>query len=150
MGVNSVGLIEILAGIVLLLVSAFFGYIAISMFYKNYKMAIQGIRTTGIITGHKITRNTISSYRTFSEEIEFQTLNGEKVAFVSPFSIPSGANVALRNTGTKIKILYNPKNPQDALDASFFHFWGFPLCILVAALGGFYLSFCLFVGINPP
>jgi Protein of unknown function (DUF3592) len=150
MGANSVGLIEILIGIVFLLVSAFFGYIAISMLYKNYKMATKGIRTTGVITGHKITRNTLSSYQTFSEEIEFQTLNGEKVAFVSPFSIPSGANVALRGSGTKVKILYNPKNPQDALDASFFHFWFFPLCILVAALGGFYLSFCLFVGINPP
>lgn len=150
MGVNPVGWVEILVGIVLLLVSCFFGYIAISMCCKNYQMLTKGIRTTGVITGHQITRNSVSNYRTISEEIEFQTLNGETVAFVSPFSIPFGTNVALRASGTRIKILYNPKNPQDALDASFFHFWFFPFCILVAALGGAYLSFCLFVGMNPP
>ncbi len=150
MGVNSVGWIEILIAIVLLLISVFFGYIALSMLRKNYQMLTKGIRTSGVITGHQITRNSVSNYRTMSEEIEFQTLNGETIAFVSPFSIPSGANVSLRASGTKIEILYNPKNPQDALDASFFHFWFFPFCMLVAALGGFYLLFCLLVGIDPP
>ncbi|HBB30755.1 MAG TPA: hypothetical protein DDZ80_21200 [Cyanobacteria bacterium UBA8803] len=147
MSVNPVGWIEILAGTVCLLFSGLFGYFAITMLRKNYQMATKGILTSGVITGHKITRGTLFSPRSTSEEIEFQTLNGEKVSFVLPFSVSGGA---LRASGTKVKVLYNPKNPQDALDASFFHFWFFPLCMLASALGGVYLSFCLFFGINPP
>ena len=150
MSVNPVGWIEILAGTIFLAASGLFGYFAITMLRKNYKMATKGIPTSGVITGHQITRGTFFSSRSTSEEIEFQTLNGEKVSFVSPFSMHSASSGALRATGTKIKVLYNPKNPQEAVDASFFQFWFFPLCILAAALGGVYLSFCLFVGINPP
>lgn len=135
--------IEILAGAICLAIGSLFGYLAITMLRKNYKMLTKGISTTGVITGHKRV-----GYQSMSEEIEFQTLNGEKVSFVSSFST-YGSSGMCRDTGTKIKVLYNPKNPQDAVDASFFHFWFFPLCILVAALGAVYLSFCLFFGITP-
>lgn len=137
------GWIGILAGAICLAIGGLFGYFAITMLRKNYKMLTKGISTTGVITGHQRVDS-----RSWSEEIEFQTLNGEKVSFVSSFST-YGASGMSRDTGTKIKVLYNPKNPQDAVDASFFKFWFFPLCILAAALAGVYLSFCLFFGINP-
>jgi len=137
------GWIGILAGAICLAIGGLFGYFAIKMLRKNYEMLTKGISTTGVITGHKRV-----GYQSMSEEIEFQTLNGEKVSFVLPFS-SYGATGMCRDTGTKIKVLYNPKNPQDAVDTSFFHFWFFPFCILVAALGTVYLSFCLFFGITP-
>jgi Protein of unknown function (DUF3592) len=138
------GWIGILAGAICLAIGGLFGYFAITMLRKNYEMLTKGISTTGVITGHKRV-----GYRSMSEEIEFQILKGEKVSFVSPFSTYGSSGGALRDTGTKIKVLYNPKNPQDAVDASFFPFWFFPLCILAAALGAVYLSFCLFFGITP-
>lgn len=136
--------IEVLAGVICLAIGGFFGYFAIAMLRKNYKTLTKGISMTGVITGHQRV-----GYQSMSEEIEFQTLNGEKVSFVSPFST-YGATGRCRDIGTKIKVLYNPKNTQDVVDASFFKFWFFPFCILVAALGAVYLSFCLFFGITPP
>lgn len=143
--------VQILAGTMSLAIGGLFGYFAITMLRKSYKLATKGILTSGVITGHKkVGTFGYFTHSGYSEQIEFHTLKGETISFVSPFFPSYGSNMEMRSRGTKVKVLYDPGNPQDALEASFFQLWFFPLCFLAATLGGVYLSFCVFFGIKPP
>ena len=134
---------EIIFGILFLAFGIFMGWYTIPLLRKRYELLTKGISTTGVITGHESS----GSYdRSYADEIEFQTRKGEQISFVSSFYFNYSAS---RTTGTKVKVLYNPENPQDAIDASFMYFWLIPLCFLAASLGGIYLSLCLFLGITP-
>ena len=137
---------EIIFGILFLAFGIFFGWYTIPLLRKRYELFTKGISTTGVITGHESNSRAYGQSYSYADEIEFQTRQGEQIFFVSSFYFQYSWS---RAAGTRVKVLYNPENPQDAIDASFMYFWLIPLCFLAASLGGIYLSLCLFLGITP-
>jgi len=134
--------VRIVGGTVMLASASIFGYFAISMLRKSYKRATKGIATRGVITGFQTQNLGVgASSRKYFPEVEFQTLPGEKITFVSSF----GSN-ADPKIGRKVKVLYYSDNPRDAAIASFFKFWIFPLPFLIGAAA--FLLFSLFFYTN--
>ena len=132
--------VRIIGGTLMLASASVFGYLAISMLQKNYKRATKGMVTSGIITDFQRVGAGVTS-RTYCPKIEFQTLNGAKISFVSSYGSRGFPKI-----GRKVKVLCYSENPQDAAEASFFKLWLFPMFFLVCVLP--FLFFALFFYTN--
>jgi hypothetical protein len=115
------------------------GYIAGSTLRKNYKRAAKGVATSGVITDFQVVGVGAGS-RIYCPKIEFQTLNGEKISFVSSYGSKGGPP----KIGRKVKVLYDSENSQDAVEASFFKLWLFPLFFLVVAVVFLFFSLAFY------
>ena len=122
-----------------------FGYFGISMLRKNYKRATKGIVTSGVITGFEGFGGNATS-RTYCPKIEFQTLNGEKISFVSSYGSRSYLPPETK-IGRKVKVVYNSENPQGAAEASFLKLWLVPVLLLVGALGFLFFSLVFYTNV---
>lgn len=110
-----------------------FGWIAALLLRKSYRRAAKGVATRGTIIGSEFYRAGNSVYL---PKVEFETLNGEKIIFVSS----SGSN-AEPKIGREVKVLYSPDNPRDADIVSLLRSWILPLFILAIAI--FFLFFSI-------
>ena len=123
---------RIFGGTAMLTGASAFGYFGMLMLRKSYKLATQGIATTGTIIGSELQLRAGASQTLYAPKVEFQTARGERVTFVASV----GSNAAPK-TGRKVKVLYIPDNPQDADVNSLLRSWLFPL--LMVLTGGCFL-----------
>jgi hypothetical protein len=133
---------RIIGGTLFLASACAVGYIAGSTLRKNYKRAAKGITTSGVITDFQMVGVGAGS-RAYYPKIEFQTLNGEKISFVSSFGSKGGPP----KIGRKVTVSYDSENPQDAAEASFFKLWIFPLFFLVVAVVFLFFSLVFFTAV---
>ena len=82
----------------------------------------------------------------FYAQVEFQTARGERSQLEVSAGTARGSNQPLTRAryvqGANVELIYDPKNPREVLQNSFFEIWGLPL--MGGVFGGSFLfgSFC--------
>lgn len=92
----------------------------------------------GVVTANIATRSGRNNSTTYSAQVRFTAKDGSTVTFKESFS----SNPAAHQVGDKVKVFYDPGNPQNARIDDFMNTWFLPLL-----LGGMGLIFGL-VGVS--
>jgi hypothetical protein len=127
------------------IVAVIFGVIGLAMLaggaYARYTTAAE-IRTflpaDGVVVGNIASRSGRNNSTTYAAQVRFTAQDGSTVTFKEGFS----ANPPAHQVGDKVKVLYEPGNPQNARVDDFMNGWFLPLL-----LGGMGLIFGL-VGVS--
>jgi hypothetical protein len=90
----------------------------------------------GVVTDLVLSHSSSSRSGVYHPKVSFQTEAGENIEFNSSF----GSNPPSYNKGDRVKVLYDPANPNHASINSFFSLWFAPL--LLSGMG------ILFAGIG--
>ena len=122
-------------------VAVIFGVIGAAMLaggaYARYTTA-QEIRAflpaEGVVTANIASRSGRNNSLTYAAQVRFTAQDGSTVTFKEGFS----ANPPAHQVGDKLKVLYDPGNPQNARIDDFMNTWFLPLL-----LGGIGLIFGL-------
>ncbi len=119
----------------------------ISWGLKRQSLVQQGVEARGsVVAQEESSGSTVSSSRTgsyrnvkksYNPVVEFVTKEGKTVRFIGS---TGGVGEPIIETGTEVKVIYDPAAPESAQIKSFSQFWLGPLVVAVAGIISLFLG----------
>jgi hypothetical protein len=126
------------------LFSPIFLLIGFFLLFSSYSKINNFVKVPGKVTGidhiHTIGQR-IKDY--YYPQISFVTPNGQTVKFDYTGIDFAGLNGWNYRIGDQLPVLYNPKNPSEALVNNIFSLWFWPLIILLIGIGSTVLAIAI-------